>query len=77
MIHRGDDHILDDTIEAVRMEVERLDFAVNHYENTPMQYTEICCQSDNKMKISLEKNDIFRIFAQNIDCGYMLEHFNP
>ena len=50
MIHRGDDHILDDTIEAVRMEVERLDFAVNHYKNTPVQYTEIF--SDNKIKIS-------------------------
>ena len=28
MLHRGDDHVLDDTVEAVRMEVERLDFAV-------------------------------------------------
>ena len=25
------------------------------------------------MKIPLEKNDIFNIFAQNIDCGYTLE----
>ena len=25
------------------------------------------------MKISSEKNDIFYIFAQNIDCGYTLE----
>ena len=25
------------------------------------------------MNISSEKNDDFLIFAQNIDCGYMLE----
>ena len=25
------------------------------------------------MKISMEKNYIFNIFAQNIDCGYTLE----
>ena len=25
------------------------------------------------MKISLEKNDVFNIFAQNIDCGYTLK----
>ena len=29
--------------------------------------------SCKKMKISSEKNDIFLIFAQNIDCGYTLE----
>ena len=28
MLHRGDDHVLDDTVEAVRIEVERLDFVV-------------------------------------------------
>ena len=38
-----------------------------HYENTPMQYTEIIFVYERK------KNDIFLIFAQNIDCGYMLE----
>ena len=37
-----------------------------------MQYTEIFFQHQ-KLKISLEKFDIFLIFAQNIDCGYMLE----
>ena len=26
------------------------------------------------MKISLKKKDNFNMFAQNIDCGYMLEH---
>ena len=29
-----------------------------------------------KLKISIEKCDIFNIFAQNIDCGYALEHSN-
>ena len=47
-----------------------------HYENMPMQYAAIfhCCKKDNFQK----KNcDVFLIFAQNIDCGYMLEppHF--
>ena len=45
---------------------------VNHYENTPMQYTEIFhgCKYDNfKMNIFY----IFLILAQNIDCGYTLE----
>ena len=43
-----------------------------HDENMSMQYTDFfCCK---KLKISLEKkNDIFLIFAQNIDCGYTLE----
>ena len=31
-----------------------------------MQYAE-------NAEISLEKNDYFNIFAQNIDCGYTLE----
>ena len=29
-----------------------------------------CCK---KMKISLEKKDIFLILVQNIDCGYTFE----
>ena len=29
------------------------------------------------MKTSVEKNDIFLIFAQNIDCGYTLEPPQP
>ena len=43
-----------------------------HYENLPMQYTEIFCAL--KIEIFQLKNfDIFLIFAQNIVCGYMLE----
>ena len=43
-----------------------------HYENLPMQYTEIFLAI--KIKIfSRKKLDIFLIFAQNIDCGYTLE----
>ena len=43
-----------------------------HYENMPMQYTEIFCalQIGN---FQLKTFDIFLIFAQNIDCGYTLE----
>ena len=37
-----------------------------------MQYTEIFFVV--KMKISSEKNDIFLIFAQNIDFGYTFEY---
>ena len=43
-----------------------------HYENLPMQYTEIFLA----LKIGnfqLKIFDIFLIFAQNIDCGYTLE----
>ena len=43
-----------------------------HYANMPMQYTAIfhgCKNVHLQMKIF----DIFLIFAQNIDCGYMLE----
>ena len=43
-----------------------------HYENMPMQYTEMC------LVVKIKKNhwkifDIFLIFAQNIDYGYTLE----
>ena len=43
-----------------------------HYENFPMQYTEIFSRRQ-KMKISLEFFYLFNIFAQNIHCGYTLE----
>ena len=43
-----------------------------HYENMPMQYTEIFKVVKNE-KNSVEKSNIFLIFAQNIDCGYTLE----
>ena len=43
-----------------------------HYENLPMQYTEIFLAL--KIEIfQLKDFDIFLIFAQNIDCGYTLE----
>ena len=42
-------------------------YALVHYENMPMQYTEISLVV-KQSKISLE-----HIFAQNIDCGYTLE----
>ena len=37
-----------------------------------MQYTEIFKVVKNEY-FQWKKNDIFLIFAQNIDCGYMLE----
>ena len=43
-----------------------------HYENTPMQYTEIFFGDKNE-KFYWKIFDIFLIFAQNIDCGYTLE----
>ena len=43
-----------------------------HYENMPMQYTEIFIGVKNE-NFQQKKFDIFLIFAQNIDCGYMLE----
>ena len=43
-----------------------------HYENMPMQYTEIfkAVKNENFQKKIFA---IFLIFAQNIDCGYTLE----
>ena len=43
-----------------------------HYENMPMQYTEIfkVVKNENFHKKIFA---IFLIFAQNIDCGYTLE----
>ena len=42
------------------------------YENLPVQYTEIFFAL-NIEHFQLKYFDIFLIFAQNIDCGYMLE----
>ena len=42
---------------------------LKHYENMPMQYTEIF----SPVKIEKIHGNIFDIFAQNIDCGYTLE----
>ena len=47
-----------------------------HYENLPMRYTEIFLVVKIRIftgKNFFFKNDIFLIFAQNIDCGYTLE----
>ena len=46
-----------------------------HYENVPMQYTENFFESKT-LKFHWKKFDIFNIFAQNIDCGYMLSTHN-
>ena len=46
--------------------------SIFHYANMPMQYTAIFhgCKNGN---FQMNNCDIFLIFAQNIDCGYMLE----
>ena len=51
-----------------------------HYENLPVQYTEIFLVVKKKKKKKKKKNHhkkliyfLFLIFAQNIDCGYTLE----
>ena len=44
-----------------------------HYENLPMQYTEIFLALKAEKKNQLKNFDIFLIFAQNINCGYTLE----
>ena len=44
----------------------------SHYENMPMQYTEIFCALKIR-NFQLNFFYIFLIFAQNIDCGYTLE----
>ena len=48
----------------------------SHYENMPMQYTEIFCTLKIE-NFQLKNFDIFLIFAQNIDCGYKLEPPRP
>ena len=47
--------------------------SLEHYENLPMQYTEIFLVVKYENFITKNKFDIFLIFAQNIDCGYTLE----
>ena len=44
----------------------------SHYENLPMQYTEIFKVVRNE-NVQYKFCFIFLIFAQNIDCGYTLE----
>ena len=41
----------------------------HHYENLPMQYTEIFKVVKNE-NFQQKIFDVFLIFAQNIDCGY-------
>ena len=43
----------------------------SHYENLPMQYSEIFLAV--KIEQFSRKKNIFLTFAQNIDCGYSLE----
>ena len=47
-------------------------YSTFHYENMPMQYTAIFngVKNDN---FQMKNCDIILIFAQHIDCGYMLE----
>ena len=45
---------------------------IQHYENLPMQYTEIFLTLKIE-NFQLKNVDIFLIFAQNIDCVYTLE----
>ena len=47
-------------------------YGFRHYENTPIQYTVIFhgCKNDY---FQMKNYDIFLIFAQNIDRGYLLE----
>ena len=42
-----------------------------HYDNTPIQYTAIF-HSCKKNNFQMKNCNIFLIFAQNVDCGYML-----
>ena len=43
-----------------------------HYDNLPMQYAKIFFSS-KKIKMNWKNVDTFKMFAQNIDCGYTLE----
>ena len=51
-------------------------FKMKHYENLPMQYTDILfgCKNENFHWINF---DFFLIFAQNLDCGNTLEPYSP
>ena len=47
-------------------------FAVNHYENTPIQiYWKF--YNPKKENFQIKKSEIFHISSQNINCGYSLE----
>ena len=57
--------------------LDTLDEYGNHYENKPILiYWKFDHQKIKKKKIkkkSDKNSDIFHIYAQNIDCGYLLE----
>ena len=59
-------------LTAVRQVFVMIFFVLYHYENLPMQYTEIFIGVKNK-NFQQKSFDIFLIFVQNIDCGYTLE----
>ena len=59
-------------VQAVMFMTTRDILVIYHYENMPMQDTEIFKVVKNE-HFQLKKFDIFLIFAQNIDCGYTLE----
>ena len=46
---------------------------LQHYENSPMQHTEIFSAVTTEHFIGNISIRIFNRFAQNIDCGYTLE----
>ena len=39
----------------------------------PMQYTDVFYRSKNRKNLLKKKICFFKVFAQNIHCGYMLE----
>ena len=45
----------------------------SYYKNTPTQYKCFFCCAGKIENVHLKKFDIFLIFAQNIDGGFMLE----
>ena len=47
--------------------------SIYHYENTPIQIYWKFHHKKKNWKFSDKNSDIFRIPAQNIDCGYLLE----
>ena len=58
-------------VVAMKSESPAPECISQHYENLPMQYTEIflALKIEN---FQLKNFVIFLIFAQNIDCGYTL-----
>ena len=59
-------------VQSLYIAKTKVQISCTHYENLPMQYTEIflALKIEN---FQLKNFDIFLIFAQNIDCGYTLE----